>query len=316
MNKVCIRTDKSYETKKKKSIWKRIRKDYQLYLLVLPAIIWYIVFAYIPMYGLQIAFKDYVGALGISGSPWVGLRYFKSFFNSYYAWTVIKNTFVLAFYSMLAGFPFPIIMALMLNELKSQKFKRFTQTVLYAPHFISLVVLVGMLNLFFTPGGLFNNIRELLGLEAENFITSASAFRHLYVWSGIWQGTGWGCIIYLAALSGIDPGLYEAATIDGASRLQKIWQINVPALMPTATIILIMNAGSLLSIGFDKVFLLSNSLNSDTSNVLSLYIYNRGIVSSEFGLSSAVGLMNSIVSFILVLIVNRIAKLLSDTSLF
>lgn len=302
--------------KKRKGVLQRLLRDYQLYLLVLPVIIWYAIFAYAPMYGLQIAFKDYNGALGITGSPWVGFKHFESFFRSYYAWTLIKNTVILALYSMAASFPFPIILALMLNELKSARYKKFVQTVVYAPHFISIVVLVGMLNLFFAPHGLINNIRDAVGLEAANYITSPGAFRHLYVWSGIWQGTGWGAIIYLAALSSVDPGLHEAAMIDGASRMQRIWHINIPAILPTATILFIMNAGSLLSVGFEKAFLMKNDLNSDTAYVISLYIYDRGIVKTDFSFSAAVGLMNNVVNFFLVMLVNRIAKSLSDTSLF
>ena len=301
---------------KKKSIWKRMVKDYQLYLLVLPAIIWYIVFAYAPMYGLQIAFKDYSGAIGILASPWVGLKHFKSFFRSYYAWSLIKNTIVLSLYSMLAGFPIPIILSLMLNELKSPGYKKFAQTVLYAPHFISIVVLVGMLNLFFSPKGPIDTLRISIGLQSVNYLTSATAFRHLYVWSGVWQGAGWGCIIYLASLSSVDPGLHEAAMIDGASRLQRIWHINIPCILPTATILLIMNAGSLLSVGFDKVFLLQNDLNRDSSNVIATYIYTRGLVKQDYSVSTAVGLMNNVINFFMVLLVNRIAKTLSDTSLF
>ena len=301
---------------KRKSILKRLIRDYQLYLLVLPVIIWYIIFAYVPMYGLQIAFKDYNGALGITASPWVGFKHFQSFFRSYYAWTLIKNTVILAFYSMIASFPFPIILSLLLNEIKNAHYKKCVQTVLYAPHFISLVVLVGMLNLFFSPNGLIDNVRSLLGAESVNFITSPGAFRHLYVWSGIWQGTGWGCIIYLAALSGVDPGLHEAAMIDGASRLQRMWHINLPAILPTATILFIMNAGSLLNVGFEKAFLMKNDLNADTAYVISLYIYDRGIIKTDFSFSAAVGLMNNVINFFMVLIVNRIAKALSETSLF
>ena len=301
---------------KGKKILTRLCRDYQLYLLVLPAVIWYIIFAYVPMYGLQIAFKDYNGAPGILGSPWVGLKHFESFFRSHYAWTLIRNTVILALYSMLASFPFPIILALMLNELKSARYKKMVQTVVYAPHFISVVVLVGMLNLFFSPNGMIGAIQEALGQETVNYLTSPGAFRHLYVWSGVWQGTGWGAIIYLAALSSVDPGLHEAALIDGASRLQRMWHINVPAILPTATILFIMNAGSLLSVGFEKVFLMKNDLNADTAYVIALYIYDRGIVKTDFSFSAAVGLMNNFVNFFLVLLVNRIARALSDTSLF
>lgn len=301
---------------RKKSVFSRIAKDYQLYLLVLPALIWYVLFAYVPMYGVQIAFKDYSGALGILGSPWVGIKHFRSFFRSYYAWTLIKNTVVLSLYSMAAGFPIPIILSLMLNEVKSPGRKKFAQTVLYAPHFISLVVLVGMLNLFFSAKGPIDTLRMAMGLESVNYLTSPGAFRHLYVWSGVWQEAGWGCVIYLAALSGVDPGLHEAAMIDGASRFQRIWHINLPCLLPTATILLIMNAGSVLSVGFDKAFLMQNDLNMKTSNVISTYIYNRGLVKQDYSFSTAVGLMNNLINFFMVLLVNKIAKALSDTSLF
>ncbi len=301
---------------RKKSVFSRLAKDYQLYLLVLPALIWYVLFAYVPMYGVQIAFKDYSGALGILGSPWVGIKHFKSFFRSYYAWTLIKNTVVLSLYSMAAGFPIPIILSLMLNEVKSPGRKKFAQTVLYAPHFISLVVLVGMLNLFFSAKGPIDTLRMAMGLESVNYLTSPGAFRHLYVWSGVWQEAGWGCVIYLAALSGVDPGLHEAAMIDGASRFQRIWHINLPCLLPTATILLIMNAGSVLSVGFDKAFLMQNDLNMKTSNVISTYIYNRGLVKQDYSFSTAVGLMNNLINFFMVLLVNKIAKALSDTSLF
>lgn len=301
---------------RKKSVFSRIAKDYQLYLLVLPALIWYVLFAYVPMYGVQIAFKDYSGALGILGSPWVGIKHFRSFFRSYYAWTLIKNTVVLSLYSMAAGFPIPIILSLMLNEVKSPGRKKFAQTVLYAPHFISIVVLVGMLNLFFSAKGPIDTLRMAMGLESVNYLTSPGAFRHLYVWSGVWQEAGWGCVIYLAALSGVDPGLHEAAMIDGASRFQRIWHINLPCLLPTATILLIMNAGSVLSVGFDKAFLMQNDLNMKTSNVISTYIYNRGLVKQDYSFSTAVGLMNNLINFFMVLLVNKIAKALSDTSLF
>ena len=301
---------------RKKSVFSRLAKDYQLYLLVLPALIWYVLFAYVPMYGVQIAFKDYSGALGILGSPWVGIKHFRSFFRSYYAWTLIKNTVVLSLYSMAAGFPIPIILSLMLNEVKSPGRKKFAQTVLYAPHFISLVVLVGMLNLFFSAKGPIDTLRMAMGLESVNYLTSPGAFRHLYVWSGVWQEAGWGCVIYLAALSGVDPGLHEAAMIDGASRFQRIWHINLPCLLPTATILLIMNAGSVLSVGFDKAFLMQNDLNMKTSNVISTYIYNRGLVKQDYSFSTAVGLMNNLINFFMVLLVNKIAMALSDTSLF
>lgn len=301
---------------RKKSVFSRIAKDYQLYLLVLPALIWYVLFAYVPMYGVQIAFKDYSGALGILGSPWVGIKHFRSFFRSYYAWTLIKNTVVLSLYSMAAGFPIPIILSLMLNEVKSPGRKKFAQTVLYAPHFISIVVLVGMLNLFFSAKGPMDALRTAMGLESVNYLTSPGAFRHLYVWSGVWQEAGWGCVIYLAALSGVDPGLHEAAMIDGASRFQRIWHINLPCLLPTATILLIMNAGSIMNQGAQKAFLMQTGTTAASQEIIATYVYKVGLIQNQFSYSSAIGLFNNVINIILLVTVNTVSRRLSENSLW
>ena len=297
---------------------RRMTKHSQLYLLLVPAVVWYILFAYAPLYGLQIAFKDYNPALGFAASEWVGLKYFRSFFRSYYFWPVIRNTLALSFYSLLAGFPMPILLALMLNEVRLPRYKKFVQTVTYAPHFISTVVMVGTLIIFLSPStGMIPNLLGILGVHSDNNVLSDPGwFRHIYVWSGIWQSMGWSSIIYLAALSSVDPGLHEAAVIDGATRLQRVWHINIPVILPTVAILLILNAGSIMSVGFEKVFLLQNELNDETSEVISTYIYKRGLIKADFSFSSAVGLFNNVINFIMLITVNALTKRIGDTSLF
>ena len=300
-----------------KSLWKRITVNYEMYLFLLPAIAYYVIFKYGPLYGLQIAFKDFNGALGFWGSEWVGLKYFNSFFSSYYFWPLLKNTLVLSLYSLIAGFPIPILLALMLNEVKSYKYKKFVQTVTYAPHFISTVVLVGTIVIVLSPTyGIVNQMLKLLGMEAQSFMTNPGLFRHIYVWSGIWQNTGWASIIYIAALSAVDPEQYEAAIIDGASRIQRIWHINIPVLIPIMTIILIMNAGSIMNVGFEKVLLMQNDLIMDVSDVISTYVYQRGLIQAEYSFSAAIGLFNNVANFILLMIVNGITRKFGETSLF
>lgn len=298
-------------------IWRQIKKDYQYYLLLLPAIAWYLIFAYGPLYGLQIAFKNYTGAKSILDSSWVGFRYFKQFVNSYYFGVVIKNTLAISIYSLIAGMPIPILVALMLNEVRQLKYKKFIQTVTYAPHFISTVVLVGMITIVLSPSvGIVNFAIKALGFEARYFMIEPQSFRHIYVWSGIWQNTGWSSIIYLAALSGVSPELHEAAVIDGASRLQRIRHINIPVIMPTFIILLILSAGSLMSVGYEKVLLMQNDLNKTTANIISTYVYERGLLKAEYSFASAVGLFNNVINFILLVVVNSVARKFSDTSLF
>lgn len=293
-------------------IWKS--KDY--YLMLLPAVILVIMFNYAPLYGLQIAFKNYKVSLGVGGSPWIGLKNFTDFFQSYYFGTLLKNTLLLSLYTLVVGFPIPIIIALILNELKGN-FKKFTQTVLYAPHFISVVVLVSILNAMLSPSqGVVNTILEMFGMERNYFMANPEYFRHLYVWSGVWQGMGWGAIIYLAALSGVDPSLHEAADMDGATRIQKIVHINLPAIMPTIIIMLILRMGEIASVGYEKVYLMQNSMNVETAEVISTYVYKRGIINSNYSFSTAVDLFNNVVNVILVLIANEISKRVSETSLF
>ena len=301
---------------RRKRLWNDMKQARTYYLMMLPALIYVLIFCYQPMYGLQIAFKDYKGVYGIVGSPWVGLTHFISFFESYYFWRLIKNTLILSLYSMAVGFPFPIILALLLNEV-TPKIRKVSQTILYAPHFISTVVLVGIINVMFSPSiGIVNHVITALGGERIYFLAQPGVFRHMYVWSGVWQGTGWGAVIYIAALAGVSPELHEAATIDGASRLQRVIHINLPSILPTIMILLIMRIGSLVNVGYEKVYLLQNGLNQEVSEVISTYVYKRGILSTSYSFSSAVGLFNNIINVILLLIANAFSRKATDTSLF
>ena len=293
-------------------MWKS--RDY--YLMLLPAVLYVLLFCYAPLYGLQIAFKNYKVSLGVAGSPWIGFRNFTDFFQSYYFVKLLKNTLVLSLYSLAVSFPIPIIVALILNELKG-KFKKFTQTILYAPHFISLVVVVSILNVMLSPSqGVVNTILEMLGMERNYFMANPAYFPHLYVWSGVWQGMGWGAIIYLAALSSVDPSLHEAADIDGATRMQKILHINFPTIMPTIIIMLILRIGNIVSVGYEKVYLMQNDMNIETAEIISTYVYKRGLLDSNYSFSAAVGLFNNVINVILVLLANWISKKVSETSLF
>lgn len=294
----------------------RIWRHRQYYLLALPAIIYVAIFCYGPMYGLQIAFKSYRMSLGIVASPWVGFRNFTDFFSSYSFKSLLENTFALSLYQILVGFPIPIIVALALNEL-GKSFKRTVQSVLYAPHFISTVVIVSMMMTMFSPSvGLVNNLLEALGMKRIYFFGSPDHFRHLYVWSGVWQQMGWNAIIYLAALSSVDPELLEAAQIDGATRMQRITKINVPTILPTIIIMLILRMGSIASIGHEKVFLMQTNLNLDTSEVISTFVYKRGLVSGNYSFSTAAGLFDNVINIAMLFISNKISKKVSETSLF
>jgi putative aldouronate transport system permease protein len=296
---------------------KRIKKNWDLYLLILPVMAFFIIFEYVPMYGVQIAFKDFIATKGITGSPWVGFKHFERFFDSYYFWRLIKNTLGIGVYQLLLGFPVPIALALLINEVRSKRFSRFVQTVTYAPHFLSTVVMVGMLFIFLSPQtGILNGLITWFRGAPIDFLTEPAWFKSIYVGSGVWQQMGWSSIIYLAALTGIDPQLHEAARVDGASRWQRIWHINLPGIMPTITILLILNMGSLLSVGFEKVFLMQNSLNMSASDIISTHVYRKGIIDGQYSYSAAVGLFNSIVNFTLLVMVNRIARKVNDTSLW
>lgn len=300
----------------KKSLKTRLWNNRQYYLLILPALIYVIIFNYVPMYGLQIAFKDYKVSLGMTGSPWIGFENFKDFFSGYYFGTLIKNTFLLSAYQILIGFPIPIIVALLLNELRG-RFKKTTQTILYAPHFISTVVIVGMMNLMFSPSsGIVNHLLNNLGMDSIYFMGEPQYFRHIFVWSGVWQEMGWGAVIYLAALSGVDPALHESAQIDGASRIKRIIHINLPCIMPTIMIQLIMRLGRVATVAYEKVYLLQNELNLDVSEVISTYVYKRGIINTNYSFATAVGLFNNVINISMLLLANYISKKVSKTSLF
>ncbi|MCM3634272.1 ABC transporter permease [Paenibacillus camelliae] len=294
----------------------RISKNWGLYLLLLPAVVLLLLFTYKPMYGVIIAFKDYNPSLGITGSPWAGFKYFEKFFNSYQFEVTLKNTLYISLYSF-ATFPIPIIFALLVNQLRHNMYRRFFQTVTYMPHFISTVVLVGIMMILLSPGnGLIGNIYRLFGAEAPNLMGSSGLFSSLYVWSDVWQQTGWNSIIYLAALSAISPSLYEAAKVDGASRWQMVRMIDLPMLMPTAITLLILRIGGLLGVGFEKVYLMQNNLNISGSEVLSTYVYKIGLLSAQYSFSSAINLFNTIINLILLVTVNQISRKYSENSIW
>mgnify|MGYP005514419479 FL=1 len=299
-----------------KRLGKRIASHWEFYLLLLPAIVITIIFKYIPIYGVQIAFRDYNPVQGFFGSPWAGWEWFERFFNNYNSVRMIRNTVLLSLYSILWTFPIPIILSLLINQVRSKKFQRVTQTVIYAPHFISVMVLCGMLKIFLSPyGGLINIIAQALGApQAVNFIDEASAFRTIYISSSIWQDAGWGTIIYLATLSSVDISLHEAAKVDGANTLQRILHIDVPALVPIIVIQLIMSFGSLMNVGFEKALLLQTPLNKETSEIIATYVYEQGMLKAMYSFSTAVDLFNSAVNIVLLTLVNTVCKKLSDVS--
>ena len=292
-----------------KSLGQRLMDNWQLYALLMIPVVLTVIYKYIPMYGIQIAFRDFKASRGYLGSEWVGWYWFQRFFSSPTCWRMIKNTVLISLYSLLWSFPIPIILSLIINQLRHARFKRVVQTVLYAPHFISTMVICGMLRIFLSPsGGLLNLI---MGTSVD-FLTESSAFRTIYIASGIWQDAGWGCIIYLATLANVDPGLYEAAKVDGASVFQRIKNIDIPELLPMAVLNLIMAAGGLMNVGFEKVWLLQTDLNKATSDVIAVYVYQQGIENAKYSYSTAVGLFNTVVNIVLLLIVNKIASKASD----
>lgn len=304
-----------------RSLRKKYGPWWQLYVFLLIPVVYLLIFKYAPMFGLQLAFKKYKLSQGIWGSEWVGMKNFMKFFNSYQFSRVIKNTLTLSFYSIFVGFPFPIIFALLLNSVENERLKKTVQTITYMPHFISTVVLVAMIIKVFNPNyGLYGQLAKMLtGTTPPDLLASGAGFTHLYVWSGIWQNFGWDSIMYLAALTAVDPALHEAAQIDGASRLQRIWHVDIPAILPTITIMLIMRAGSIMSVGFEKVYLMQNDLNLAASEIISTYEYKRGLASggaSDFSLSTAIGLFNSSINLLLLVIVNLIAGKVSENSLW
>jgi putative aldouronate transport system permease protein len=299
---------------------KDFKSDYQLYIIILLPLLWLTLFRYAPMYGIQLAFKDFSGVLGIWGSPWVGLDNFRQFFESYLFWRLIWNTIGISLYELAVGFPIPILLALALNTTIREKFKKTVQFIVYMPHFISTVVMVGIILQFLSPKtGMINFALESFGMQEEiDFMGIPEYFKSIFVWSGVWQNAGWGTIIYLATLASVDQSLHEAATIDGASRLQRVIHIDIPCIIPTMVILLILQTGSIMNIGFEKVLLMQNPLNLTASEVISTYVYKIGLASAaaDFSYSTAIGLFNSVVNFILLLVVNQAARRLGQTSLW
>jgi putative aldouronate transport system permease protein len=294
----------------------RIFRHWQLYLLLIVPLAWVATFRYAPMYGLQIAFKDYKMRVGFWGSEWAGLKHFKMFIGSYYFPRLLGNTVGISLYSMIVGFFPPIILAVALNECRNIWFKKTVQMITYAPYFLSTVVVVGILTQILSTNGIVNSLITSLGNEAVSFLGTASLFKSIYVFSGIWQSTGYNSIIYLAALAGINPELHEVAYIDGANIWQRIWHVDIPGILPTAIILFIVSAASLLNVGFEKVYLMQNPLNISTSDVISTYTYRMGLIDMNYSLATAVGLFQSVVSFVFMLAVNHIAKKLSEVSLW
>lgn len=303
--------------RRRHGLWQDVLAHWQLYVILLLPLVLVAVFNYAPMYGIIIGFKDFSPKKGIMGSDWVGLKYFIQFFSSSKSLNIIGNTLILSLYSLVASIPVPIILAIALNEMNNRVFKKSVQMVTYAPYFISTVVIVSML-IQFTDSrlGIINKLTGLFGIPAVNYMGKAEWFRHLYVWSGVWQSAGYGAVIYMAALTGIPFELYEAAKIDGASKWRKIWSIDLPMILPTVSIMLILNLGQVMNIGFEKVYLMQNAANAQVSEVVSTYVYKIGLVKMNMSFSTAINLFNSVVNLVLVVAVNAISKRLSDTGLF
>ncbi|NMA83550.1 MAG: sugar ABC transporter permease [Epulopiscium sp.] len=299
-----------------KNTWKYLKKSWILYLFVLPPIIYLLIFDYVPLYGIQIAFKNFRPAQGIWGSKWVGFAHFKTFFESYHFWSLLKNTLILSLYSLIAGFPIPIILALLLNHCRFPKLKKSLQTITYAPHFISTVVFCGMIFMFLSVDGIVNHFLGFLGIDPIIFMSKAEYFRHIYVWSGVFKGMGWSSIIYIATLASVSPDLHEAALVDGATKMQRIIHIDLPSIIPTMVILLILNTGQIMNVGFEKAFLLQTPVNLEFSEIISTYVYKKGIQGAQFSYSAAIGLFNNITNFILLTLVNAGARKANGNSLW
>lgn len=304
---------------KRKPQWLRneIERNWILYVMILPVLVYYITFAYLPMYGVTLAFKEYKIKEGILGSPWVGLENFERFFSTYQFSRIVINTLEISLYSLLVGFPLPIVFALLLNYLKFGKLRKTVQMVSYAPHFISVVVVCGMISIFTNlESGVFNTLRNMIGLESVEFLGVAEWFKDIYIWTGEWQGMGWSAIIYISALSGVDPQLHEAAIIDGATKVQRMFHVDLPALKPTIIMLLILKLGSLMGVGFEKAYLLQNSLNISESEIIATYVYKQGLVNADYAYSTAVGLFNTVINLVLLIAFNTLSRKLANESLF
>ena len=298
--------------------WKRsFIKYWDLYLLMIPVLVWLIIFKYGPMYGTVIAFENYSPSRGVLGSKWVGFKHFQRFFQAYNFQDILLNTVKLSLTQLICAFPMPIVLALVLNELNNKHYKKLVQTVTYSPFFLSTVVMVGLIDAFLYPNtGLLNVLIAKLGGQSVNFMAKEEYFRPIFILSHIWKGTGWSSIIYMSALTSVDPQLYEAARIDGANRLQALVHVTLPAILPTAIIMLIRDCGSIMDVGFEKVYLMQNDLNMGVSEVISTYVYKVGMVNSQYSYSTAVNLFNSLINLVMLLLVNKIARTVSDTSLW
>ncbi|WP_425466169.1 ABC transporter permease [Paenibacillus methanolicus] len=304
---------------KKPSAWRQIKRGWRLYVLIALPLTYLVLFKYVPMYGIVIAFKDFAATDGILGSKWVGLAHFERFFHSYEFWRVLNNTLVLSVYTLAAGFPFPILLALSLNYVRNRMFKNTVQMVSYAPYFISIVVMVGIILEMLDPRhGLINTIIRALGFETVGFMNNPAYFKSIFVWSGIWQSVGFNCIIFMAALASIDPTLHEAAVVDGATKLRRMWHIDLPGIMPVAVILLILNTGTILDSGFEKVLLMQNPLNLRTSEVIDSYVYKVAFVSQvvNYSYSTAIGLFKSVIGLVLLVTVNKLAQRTGQSSLW
>ena len=295
---------------------KNIQKHRIIYLLFLPVLIYYRLFHYLPMYGAIIAFKNYVSSQGIANSAWVGLKHFRSFFSSYYCSRLIRNTLLISLYSILFGFPAPILLALLLNEVKCLRYKRLVQTITYLPHFLSVMVVCGMIIHFFSTDGFISAIVSSCGGSAQNYLLDPACFRAIYVGTDIWQSVGWGSIVYLAALSGIDPTLYEAAKIDGAGRMRQTIHITLPGILPTIVVLFILRIGSIMNVGHEKIILLYNSMTYETADVISTFVYRKGLLDANYSYSAAIGLLNSFINFGLVIIANTLSRSVKQTTLW
>lgn len=301
---------------RKKSLLKEMAKYKSIYIMLIPAVLFYIIFCYVPMFGITIAFQDFKVARGVFGSEFVGLENFISFFKSYNFWQLLRNTLSISILQIVLGFPAPIVLALMLNEVKKLKFKKSVQTITYMPHFISTVVVTSMILDFVSSEGLINTVRESLGLETILFMLDPKYFQMIYVISGIWQGIGWASIIYISALSSIDQELYEAATIDGAGRWKQMLHVTLPGIVPTITIMLVMQLGNIMSVGYDKIILMYNESIYETADVISTFVYRRGLMRGDYSYSTAVGLFNSVVNLLLLLTSNSLSKKLTGSGLW
>lgn len=294
----------------------KLKRYWGLYVMLIPAVIYIFVFNYMPMYGITIAFKNFSASKGIMGSPWVGLKHFYRVFGSPNFTQLLANTLILSVYQLLVTFPLPIILALLLNSCVNRRAANVLKTVTYAPYFISIVVLVGMMYVMFAPRGVINGLLGRLGVESQYFMGSSKYFRHMFVFSNVWQTTGWNSIIYLASLSAVGPEIHEAAVMDGASRFKRVLHVDLPTIIPTAAIILTLNVGSVMSLGFEKAYLMQNALNLDVSEILPTYVYKKGLLDIDYSYSAAIGLFNNVINFVLLITTNRLVNRMTESSLW